>query len=114
MGVPLEAVTPEMRSRAKAINFGIVYGMGAQSLAQQIKVTMAQAEEFIESYFRIYPNVRAYEEKVVEEARRTGSVTTLMGRRRPLPDDQRRRPAHPQRRPSASPSTRRSRARRPT
>ena len=85
MGVPLEAVTPEMRGRAKAINFGIVYGMGAMSLSQQIKVTMAQAEEFIESYFRIYPNVRAYEEQVVAEARRTGSVTTLMGRRRPLP-----------------------------
>ncbi len=85
MGVPLDQVTSEMRSRAKAINFGIVYGMGAQSLAQQIKVTPAQAQEFIESYFRIYPNVRAYEEKVVEEARRTGSVTTLMGRRRPLP-----------------------------
>ena len=85
MGVPLEAVTPEMRGRAKAINFGIVYGMGAMSLSQQIKVTMAQAEEFIESYFRIYPNVRSYEEKVVAEARKTGSVTTLMGRRRPLP-----------------------------
>jgi DNA polymerase-1 len=85
MGVALEEVTPEMRSRAKAINFGIVYGMGAMSLSQQIKVTMAQAEEFIESYFRIYPNVRAYEEQVIAEARRTGSVTTLMGRRRPLP-----------------------------
>ncbi len=93
MGVPLEAVTSEMRGRAKAINFGIVYGMGAMSLSQQIKVTMAQAEEFIESYFRIYPNVRSYEERVVAEARKTGSVTTLMGRRRPLPtindDDQR-------------------------
>ena len=85
LGIAPEAVTPEMRSRAKAINFGIVYGMGAMSLAQQIKVTMAEAEAFIESYFRIYPNVRAYESRVVEEARRTGSVTTLMGRRRPLP-----------------------------
>ncbi len=85
LGVAPEAVTPEMRSRAKAINFGIVYGMGAQSLAQQIKVKLPEAEAFIESYFKIYPNVRAYEEKVVAEARRTGYVSTLMGRRRPLP-----------------------------
>jgi DNA polymerase-1 len=85
-GVAPEAVTPQMRGKAKAINFGIVYGMGPQALAQQTGVSVKEAEEFITAYFRIYPEVLAYEEGVVREARRTGQVTTLMGRRRPLPE----------------------------
>lgn len=85
-GLAPEAVTPDLRSRAKAINFGIVYGMGPQALAQQTGVTLQQAQEFIEAYFRIYPGVKAYEEGVVRDARRTGAVTTLMGRRRLLPE----------------------------
>ncbi len=85
-GLAPEAVTADLRSRAKAINFGIVYGMGAQSLAQQTGVSVHEAEEFIAAYFRIYPGVQAYEEGVVRDARRTGFVTTLMGRRRLLPE----------------------------
>ena len=85
-GVAPADVTPELRGRAKAVNFGIVYGMGAQSLAQNTKVTLAEAEAFIEAYFRIYPRVLAWEEGIVAGARATGHVTTLMGRRRALPE----------------------------
>jgi DNA polymerase-1 len=83
-GVPPAAVTAEMRGRAKAINFGIVYGMGPQRLAAETKVSLADAQAFIEAYFAIYPRVRAYQERLVEEARTTGYVSTLLGRRRYL------------------------------
>jgi DNA polymerase-1 len=85
-GVAAADVTPELRGRAKAVNFGVIYGMGAMSLAQQTGVTMAEAESFIEAYFRAYPNVRSWEEAIVAEARKRGYVTTLLGRRRPLPE----------------------------
>jgi DNA polymerase-1 len=83
-GVAPSEVTPEMRGRAKAVNFGVIYGMGPQRLAAETDVTVAEAEAFIDAYFRAFPNVRAYQARVVEEARRNGYVTTLFGRRRHL------------------------------
>ncbi|MFO0932462.1 MAG: DNA polymerase I [Planctomycetota bacterium] len=85
-GVEPKAVTPDMRSNAKAINFGIIYGMGAQRLAAETGVTMAEAEGFIDAYFKAYPRVKAFEAETVEAARRTGYVATMLGRRRYLPD----------------------------
>jgi DNA polymerase-1 len=96
-GVAPAEVTPELRGRAKAVNFGVVYGMGAQALAQNTGVTFEEAEAFIDAYFRAYPNVLAWEERTIGEARRRGYVTTLLGRRRPIPeitsDDSRMRSA---------------------
>jgi DNA polymerase-1 len=81
-GVEPAAVTPEMRGRAKAVNFGVLYGMGAQRLSQETEVSLAEAEAFIEAYFSAFPNVRAFTEGIVAEARRRGYVETLFGRRR--------------------------------
>ncbi|MBR6681407.1 MAG: DNA polymerase I [Clostridia bacterium] len=83
---PLEFVTPEQRKRAKAVNFGIIYGMGDFSLATDIKVTKKQAAEYIQSYFDKYPKVDEYLKNVVEQAKNDGYVTTLYGRRRYIPD----------------------------
>ena len=83
---PLEFVTPEQRKRAKAVNFGIIYGMGDFSLASDIKVTKKQAGEYIQSYFEKYPKVDEYLKNVVEQAKIDGFVTTLYGRRRYIPD----------------------------
>lgn len=85
-GVAEDEVSAEMRSRAKAINFGVIYGMGARALARQIGVKMREASAFIDSYFRTYPGVKAFIERCHEEARRTGVTATLLGRRRLLPD----------------------------
>ena len=85
-GVAEEAVTPDMRARAKAINFGVIYGMGARALARQIDVRVAEAQEFIDQYFATYPGVKAYIDQTRERARRDGHVTTMLGRRRLLPD----------------------------
>ncbi len=85
-GVPLDRVTPEMRNSAKAVNFGIVYGMSDYGLARELGISREEAAEYIESYFRRYPGVRQYVQTVVAEAREKGYVTTLMGRRRPMPD----------------------------
>jgi DNA polymerase-1 len=79
-------VTPELRSRAKAVNFGIVYGMGPQRLARDTRTTLNEARRFIDEYFRTYPGVRAWLDLTVAEARRHGFVTTLLGRRRYLPE----------------------------
>ncbi|MFH2053625.1 MAG: DNA polymerase I [bacterium] len=87
-GVGEDEVTAGMRSRAKAINFGVIYGMGARALARQIGVKVAEAAEFIDTYFRTYPGVRDFIEATKEAARREGSVATLLGRRRLLPDIQ--------------------------
>ena len=81
-----EEVTGQMRSRAKAVNFGIVYGISAFSLAQDIGVTVAEAKEYMERYFDTYRGVKAYMEQVVEKAREQGYVETLMHRRRALPE----------------------------
>lgn len=85
-GMPLAQVTPVQRSRAKAVNFGIVYGISAFSLSQDIGVSVAEAKLYIESYFAKYHGVRAYMKDVVEKAKRDGYVTTLFGRRRYLPE----------------------------
>ena len=85
-GVPEDEVTPAMRSAAKAINFGVIYGMGARALARQIDVKVNEAATFIETYFATYPGVRRFIEETREQARRDGFVTTLLGRRRLLPD----------------------------
>ncbi len=84
--VPEEMVTPLMRSRAKAVNFGIVYGISAFSLAQDIGVTRREADEYIRAYFAHYPGVREYMDRVVEQAKEQGYVETLFGRRRYLPE----------------------------
>ena len=81
-----EDVTPELRSRAKAVNFGVIYGMGPQRLARETKVTMDEARGFIASYFETYAGVKTFLEKTIEDARECGYVTTLLGRRRYLPD----------------------------
>ena len=81
-----EEVTGQMRSRAKAVNFGIVYGISAFSLAQDIGVTVAEAKEYMERYFDTYRGVKHYMEQVVETAREKGYVETLMHRRRALPE----------------------------
>ncbi len=81
-----EEVTPRMRSGAKAVNFGIVYGISAFSLAQDIGVSVAEAKEYMERYFDTYRGVKAYMEQVVETAHEQGYVETLMHRRRELPE----------------------------
>lgn len=85
-GVTEDQVTGEMRSAAKAINFGVIYGMGARALSRQIGVKVKEASAFIEAYFATYPGVRSFIETTRERARREGFVTTLLGRRRLLPD----------------------------
>ena len=85
-GVPLSAVTPDLRKRAKAVNFGILYGMGAHSLSEDLHISMAQAKEYIASYFAAYPGIDAYLKDVVNQAKEQGYVTTLFGRRRYIPE----------------------------
>ena len=85
-GVPLDEVTPLQRSHAKAVNFGIVYGISAFSLAQDIGVFQSEAKAYMDSYFAKYHGVRAYMTRVVEQAKADGYVTTLFGRRRDLPE----------------------------
>ncbi len=85
-GMPQELVTSEMRSKAKAVNFGIVYGIGAFSLSKDIGVTRKEADAYIKEYLRNYAGVDAYMKQVVEEAKERGYVETLFGRRRYLPE----------------------------
>lgn len=84
--MPLDYVTSEMRSRAKAVNFGIVYGIGAYSLAKDIGVTNKEAKNYIESYLKHYSGIDRYMKEVVEKAKETGYVETVFGRRRYLPE----------------------------
>ncbi len=81
-----DEVTSLLRSRAKAVNFGVIYGMGPQRLARETKVSLDEARSFIEQYFQTYPGVRSFLDRTVEEARDTGYVSTLLGRRRYLPE----------------------------
>ncbi|WP_297717407.1 DNA polymerase I [Intestinimonas sp.] len=85
-GVPTELVTHEMRRRAKAVNFGIVYGISDFSLSQDIGVTRAEAREYMDKYFATYHGVRDYMKEVVEKAKADGYVSTVLGRRRWLPE----------------------------
>lgn len=89
-GVPLEAVTREQRSHAKAINFGLIYGKQAFSLGKELGIGRQQAQNYIDMYFARYPKVQAYMEGIVEEAKEKGYVTTLFGRRRNIPEIQSR------------------------
>ena len=85
-GIALEDVTSAMRSRAKAVNFGLVYGMSEFSLAAQTGMTRREAHEYIENYFAKYPGVRDYMDRIKAQAREDGYVSTLVGRRRALPE----------------------------
>ena len=84
--VPLDQVTPEMRRSAKAVNFGIVYGISAWSLSQDIGVTPEEARAYMNAYLDNYSGVRSYMKEIVEQAREQGYVSTLYGRRRYLPE----------------------------
>ena len=86
LGLQPGEVTRDQRNSAKAINFGILYGMGPNRLARDLKITLKEGKEFLERYFAEFPNVRQYQVQAVETARRDGFVTTLLGRRRAIPD----------------------------
>src|SRR3989338_7566709 len=81
-----EMVTSEMRRMAKAINFGLIYGLSAYGLSQQLKISVSQAQEYIDRYFSRYPKVKSYIEATIQEAKEKGYVDTMLGRRRYLPD----------------------------
>ncbi len=83
-GVPLEQVTPEQRNSAKAVNFGIVYGISDFGLAKNLGISRSEAKKYIGSYFSRYPGIKEYMDRIVEQGRKQGYVTTLMGRRRKL------------------------------
>ena len=85
-GVSIEQVSKEMRNSAKAVNFGIIYGISGFGLAKNIGVTRKEAEAFIEAYFTKYPGVKEYVTQLIEEAKTTGEARTLLGRIRKLPD----------------------------
>lgn len=81
-----DELTPDMRRHAKVINFGILYGMSAHGLTKQLKVDHEEAKKYIDAYFQRYPRVREFTERVVAEAREKGYVSTIMGRRLPVPE----------------------------
>ena len=85
-GIPQSEVTPRLRSSAKAINFGIMYGKGAYSLAKDIGVTVKEADAFLKNYLAAFPNVSGYMDKTIADAKANGYVSTLFGRRRALPE----------------------------
>ncbi len=85
-GVPIDMVDSVMRFRAKAVNFGIVYGIGAFSLAQDLKIPVKEADAYIKQYLHHYPNVDEYMKKAIDDARKTGYAVTMMGRRRNIPE----------------------------
>ncbi|MGN0642668.1 MAG: DNA polymerase I [Huintestinicola sp.] len=85
-GMPEDMVTPEMRRAAKAVNFGIVYGIGAFSLSKDIDVSVAQADRYIKSYLANYPNVKKFMEQTVADASEKGYAETMFGRRRYIPE----------------------------
>jgi DNA polymerase-1 len=92
LGVPPLMVTPEARRNAKAVNFGIVYGISPFGLAQQLGITQAEAAKYIQNYFARYSGVRRFLDDTVAEVRRTGVTRTLFGRERPIPDINSRNP----------------------
>ncbi len=93
MGVPPLMVTPEDRRRAKAVNFGIVYGISPFGLSQQLGISRAEAERYIQGYFERYTGVKKFIDSTIAEVRRTGVTRTLLGRERPIPDMNSRNPA---------------------
>ncbi|MBQ5950655.1 MAG: DNA polymerase I [Lachnospiraceae bacterium] len=84
--VPLEEVTPELRRSAKAVNFGIVYGISAFGLSENLSISRQEGADYIERYFKTYPRIKAYLDGLVKEAKEKGYVTTLYHRRRPIPE----------------------------
>ena len=85
-GVPVSEVTPDLRSRAKAVNFGIVYGQQAFGLSQSLHISMAEARDMIDRYYEAYPGVRTFLDNVVARAKQTGYAETMYGRRRHIPE----------------------------
>ncbi|KXG78858.1 DNA polymerase I [Fervidicola ferrireducens] len=85
-GIPQEQVTSQLRDRAKAVNFGIIYGISDYGLAQSLGITTSEAREYIESYFNRYPKVRDYIRETIKDAKMKGYVTTILNRRRYIPD----------------------------
>lgn len=86
LGIPFEEVTPEQRSHAKAVNFGIIYGISDFGLARQLGITRQAAADYIARYFERYPSIHSFMNEMVEKARETGRAVTLFGRYRELPD----------------------------
>lgn len=86
MGIPFEEVTPEQRSHAKAVNFGIIYGISDFGLARQLNISREAAARYMKSYFERYPHIHEYMQTMIEQARNTGRAVTMFGRYRELPD----------------------------
>ena len=84
--VPFEEVTPELRRNAKAVNFGIIYGISSYGLSQDLSIGQKEAKEYIEKYFETYPQVKNYIDSLVESAKEKGYAETRFGRRRPMPE----------------------------
>lgn len=84
--VPIDEVTPQQRRNAKAVNFGIVYGISSFGLSQDLSISTKEAKEYIERYFETYPGIKSYLDGLVEHAKEEGYVTTMYGRRRPVPE----------------------------
>ena len=84
--IPFDEVTPLQRRNAKAVNFGIVYGISSFGLSQDLSISRKEASEYIEKYFETYPGIKNFLDGLVEHAKENGYVTTLYGRRRPMPE----------------------------
>jgi len=85
-GVDIDSVTPEMRDKAKVVNFGIIYGMSDFGLSKSLKIKKTEAAKYIDTYFLKHSGIRKFIDNVIEQARKDGYVTTLLGRKRPIPD----------------------------
>lgn len=85
-GVPIEQVAKEMRRRAKTVNYAVLYGMSDYGLSQELGISVSEANAIIKQYFQRFPRIKAFTEQILEEARRTGYVRTLLGRKRPMPE----------------------------
>ena len=84
--IPLEEVTPPQRRNAKAVNFGIIYGISSFGLSQDLSITVKEAKGYIDNYFKTYPGIKAFLDKTVEDAKKEGYSITMFGRRRPVPE----------------------------
>ena len=86
LGKPAEALTLEERNRAKAVNFGIIYGISAFGLSEQLGISREEAQSYIDTYLARFPEVNEFMKRVIAQAKEDGYVTTLFGRRRPIPE----------------------------
>ncbi len=114
LGKPIDAVTSEERRSAKAVNFGLIYGMSAFGLAKQLGIDRSAAQQYVDLYFDRYPGVKAFMDRTRAQAREQGYVETVRGRRLYLPDIRSQQPHTCSSTPNAAPSTRPCRAPRPT